>query len=128
MKFKSTSNCLKGAIFFVALLFIISVNSYGQYTYSENVGTLGTGNLQFDQTEEVAIVADGRVYIADRNNDRIQVLNSDFTYHNQFGTFNTGAGQFENPVEIYFDDSGRIYLMDINPIAFGLKLRYGISF
>ena len=44
-------------------------------TYITAFGEKGTGRGEFDGVHAVATSADGRIYVADRNNDRIQVFN-----------------------------------------------------
>jgi sugar lactone lactonase YvrE len=43
------------------------------------VGTRGNGPLQFSTPHAIAVDAQGLVYVADRGNSRIQVLNNDLT-------------------------------------------------
>ncbi len=43
------------------------------------VGTKGSGPLQFDDPRGIAI-SNGRVYVVESANSRIQILNSDLSY------------------------------------------------
>ncbi|MGB5928962.1 MAG: Calx-beta domain-containing protein, partial [Cyclobacteriaceae bacterium] len=106
------STSLKGVCLAFFAIFISTLAVQAQYNYKTTVGSVGTGNLQFDSPEGIAVGPDGKIYVADRNNDRVQVLNADFTYNTQFGGLGTGSGQFENPIDITVDDSGNIYVVD----------------
>ncbi len=77
------------------------------------VGTRGSGHLQFIHPIGIAVSAsNGRVYVVENENNRIQILNSDFSY---FGTFGKkGKGQFINPRHIACDSTGNVYVSDHN--------------
>jgi uncharacterized protein (TIGR03663 family) len=61
-----------------------------------------------------AIVIDvqGRLFVSDTGNKRIQVFDSDGNYLDQFGSPGSGNGQFSEPVGIAIDASGNIYVAD----------------
>jgi len=69
------------------------------------VGSEGSLPLQFNDPHDIQIDADGRLYIADRGNQRVQVLDKD-------GAFITRWTQFGKPSAIAFDDKGNIYVAD----------------
>ena len=50
--------------------------------------------------------------MADRENHRVQVLNSDLTFFSQFGKEGSGKGQFQNPHGVATDSTGRVYVAD----------------
>ena len=54
----------------------------------------------------------GQVYIADRCNDRIQVLNPNLTFSHPFGNEGSANGQFNNPRDIAIDSQGLVYVTD----------------
>ena len=60
-------------------------------------GTFGTGNGQFDTPSQIATDAAGNVYIADRQNHRIQKFSNTGVYITQWGSLGTGDGQFNSP-------------------------------
>lgn len=68
------------------------------------VGSEGALPLQFNDPHDIAIDKDGRLYIADRGNQRIQVLDQD-------GKFITRWTQFGKPSAIAIDDR-HIYVAD----------------
>jgi sugar lactone lactonase YvrE len=75
-------------------------------------GSTGTGNGQFDVPGAVAIDGAGNVFVADRDNDRIQRFDADGTFVLAWGTSGTGNGQFDTPRGIAVDDSGSVYVAD----------------
>jgi DNA-binding beta-propeller fold protein YncE len=78
------------------------------------IGAEGSGALQFDQPNGIAVDDQGRIFIAEQTNKRVQVLNRDYTFAGFFGVPGAGAGQFEKPMGIAADDTGRIYVTDEN--------------
>ena len=50
--------------------------------------------------------------MADWDNDRVQVLNSDLTFSNTFGKKGSGKGQFDSPWGIACDSTGKVYVAD----------------
>ena len=88
-------------------------SSEGQLLAS--VGTEGTGQLQFNCPEDIVINTRNinvKVYVADCNNHRIQVLNSDLTFSTTFGKRGEGKGQFNYPSGITCDSAGNVYVTD----------------
>ena len=53
-----------------------------------------------------------KIYVTDRNNHHLQVLNSDLTFSNTFGKKGTGSGQFNDPRCIACDSTGNVYVVD----------------
>ena len=83
-------------------------------------GSQGTGPGQFDVTRpddnpgngDIAVAPDGRVYVADGTNHRVQVFRPDGTFLFQFGSFGTGAGQFGSVQDIEVGPRGEVYARD----------------
>jgi len=81
------------------------------------VGTEGSGPLQFDNPIDITLHAsNNKVYVVDRNNFRVQILNSDLTFTRTFGKDGIGIykGQFIMPCGIACDDSGMVYVVESN--------------
>ena len=77
-----------------------------------SVGEKGSGPLQFSVPEGIAISPiTGQVYIADRDNHHIQVLNPDGTSHS-FGSRGSANGQFHGPRDVAIDSQGLVYVAD----------------
>uniref|UniRef100_A0A1X7T085 Cap-specific mRNA (nucleoside-2'-O-)-methyltransferase 1 n=1 Tax=Amphimedon queenslandica TaxID=400682 RepID=A0A1X7T085_AMPQE len=78
-----------------------------------SVGEKGSGPLQFNVPSGIAISPiTGQVYIADRSNHRIQVLNPDLTFSHSFGSEGPANGQFQLPHDIAIDSQGLVYVTD----------------
>jgi DNA-binding beta-propeller fold protein YncE len=66
-------------------------------------GKLGTGPGEFDQPHSLAFDSRGRLYVADRNNNRIQVFDQD-------GNFISEMRQFSRPSGLFIDKHDNIYV------------------
>lgn len=69
------------------------------------IGSEGSLPLEFNDPHDLKIDAQGRLYVADRGNQRVQVLD-------QEGNFITRFTQFGKPSAIALDDKGNIYVAD----------------
>lgn len=69
------------------------------------IGSESADPLRFNDPHDIAIDAGGRLYIADRGNQRVQVLDRD-------GRFITRWTQFGKPSAIAIDQKGHIYVAD----------------
>jgi outer membrane protein assembly factor BamB len=68
-------------------------------------GKRGTGPGEFDQPHALAFDSKGRLYVGDRNNNRIQVFDQD-------GNFISEMRQFSRPSGIFIDRHDMIYVTD----------------
>ena len=96
---------------------LISSIGYSQtYSYSHTIGTTGVSgsdNTHFNEPRGVAFDSNGKIYVADNRNRRIQIFNSDGIYNS---TFSSGSGNsdFNFPEDIVIDDSDNIYIVNDN--------------
>ncbi len=73
------------------------------------VGAKGSGPLQFVHPRGIALNAsNGRVYMVDSENNRIQILNSDLSYFGTFGNSGSGKGQLNGARHIACDSTGKV--------------------
>lgn len=87
------------------------LNMSGQRIMS--VGKEGNGTRRFSYPAGIAISPINQlVYIADRSNHRVQVLNPDLTFSHSFGSMGGSSGQFQYPTHISIDSQGSIYVTD----------------
>ncbi|WP_158308879.1 OmpL47-type beta-barrel domain-containing protein [Methanocella arvoryzae] len=68
----------------------------------------GTGNNQFNQPTGVAVY-NGRIYVADNMNKRIQIFDSNGNYIQTYLMINT-AGEGVYPEYLHFDSNGNLYM------------------
>ena len=68
-------------------------------------GKLGTGPGEFDQPHALAFDSKGRLYVGDRNNNRVQVFDQD-------GNFISEIRQFSRPSGIFIDKHDNLYVAD----------------
>jgi len=73
--------------------------------YLETIGESGYGPQQFLEPHAIAMDSQGRLFIADRYNNRIQILDQD-------GNFIAFWTQFGRPSGIYIDENDIIYVAD----------------
>ena len=105
---------------------VVYVAEYGGHrihkltTGGEFLGTLGrqgSGVGQFNGPRDIKISPEGKVYVADRNNNRIQVFHSDWTLSHIIDGKVSGDGNFTNPLVISFDLSGNVHLIGYNAVT-----------
>jgi NHL repeat len=68
-------------------------------------GKLGTGPGEFDQPHALAMDSKGRLFVGDRNNNRIEIFDQD-------GKFLAEWKQFSRPSGVYIDKNDVIYVAD----------------
>ena len=98
---------------------VVYVAEYGGHrihkltTGGEFLGTFGqqgSGVGQFNGPWDIKISPEGKVYVADRNNNRIQVFHSDWTLSHIIDGKVLGENSFSKPESICFDLSGNVHL------------------
>ena len=72
----------------------------------------GSGPLQFNWPQDIAVSTSGHLYVCDTGNHCIQVLNPDLTFSHMFGERGSGPGQFVHPHGIAIDSQDTIYVCD----------------
>ena len=81
-------------------------------------GVAGQGPGQFFLPHGIAVGADGRVYVCDRENDRIQIFSPDGEYLSEWT-------DTRRPTHIVFDAQGRAYVSELWWQPGQTSLRYG---
>ena len=80
------------------------------------VGSEGNGKLQFNYPAGVCVHPNGKIFIVDSDNHRIQVLNSDFSLSHIFGSDDCFSGdkpgKFDHPSYVAYDSQGMVYITD----------------
>ncbi|NIN65640.1 MAG: TIGR03663 family protein [Anaerolineae bacterium] len=75
-------------------------------------GQSGALEGQFSFPKGLAIDSEGKVYVADSQNHRIQKFDSGGEFITAWGSFGTEPGQFSEPWGIAVDDDGNVYVAD----------------
>ncbi len=75
-------------------------------------GSEGEGEGQFSNPFGVAVDGSGNVYVADRDNNRIQKFDSSGGFITAWGTNGSSEGQFNGPQGVAVDGSGNVYVAD----------------
>ena len=76
-----------------------------QGKFIKSWGQRGTRSGEFDTPHAIAIDSRGRIFVADRNNNRIQIFDQD-------GTFLEEWRQFSRPSGLYIDSNDVLYVAD----------------
>ncbi|MBI3572998.1 MAG: 6-bladed beta-propeller [Candidatus Kerfeldbacteria bacterium] len=68
----------------------------------------GTADGQFGPNgpEGITVDSEGRVYVADTMNNRVQVFDSNGTFLIKWGTTGTGPGEFRRAEDVTVDSNG----------------------
>lgn len=77
-------------------------------------GIAGSGAGQFQLPSGVAIDAAGDIFIADKDNHRVQKFAANGTYLNEWGSEGTSDGLFSYPNGVAVDAVGNVYVVDTN--------------
>lgn len=77
-----------------------------------DIGKRGSGPGEFNLPRDVAIGRDGRIYVVDGGNFRVQILDKDGRFLKAFGQVGKGLGDFARPKEIALDSVGNVYVAD----------------
>jgi len=82
----------------------------------QDIGYRGTGDGEFNLPRDIALGPDGRIYVVDSGNFRVQVFDADGRFIRKFGAPGARSGQFTRPKGIDADPDGNVYISDA---AFG---------
>jgi DNA-binding beta-propeller fold protein YncE len=77
-----------------------------------DIGERGDGPGQFNLPRDIAVGREGRLYVVDGANFRVQVFESDGTWVKTFGAVGIYPGQFSRPKGVASDADGNIYVTD----------------
>jgi len=105
---------------------IVKFDKDGNFTKAW--GKKGTGPGEFDIAHSVAIDAKGLVYIADRNNQRIQVFDAGGTYLRESKHPGTPCGLFITPDQhlwLAHGHAGQVMKLDLNGKVLGVTGKQG---
>jgi DNA-binding beta-propeller fold protein YncE len=92
------------------------LSSYAtNYIFVTTIGSFGRGPGQLNHPASIDMDPNGqRIYVADLDNNRIQVLHRDGSFITEWGTLGSGRGQFNNPGALAVDDDHKVvFVADI---------------
>jgi DNA-binding beta-propeller fold protein YncE/4-amino-4-deoxy-L-arabinose transferase-like glycosyltransferase len=75
-------------------------------------GGQGTGPGEFNEPRDVAVDGEGRLYVADTGNRRVQVLDSEGQF---IASWEGGEEEFVEPLALVVDSRGDLYVLDSEP-------------
>ncbi|HET9676088.1 MAG TPA: NHL repeat-containing protein, partial [Solirubrobacterales bacterium] len=81
-------------------------------SYRSSFGTLGSGNGQLNHPGGLALDAAGNVWVADKNNNRIEEFNAKGEYKASIGASGSGNGQLNGPTDLTIDAQGNLWVAD----------------
>lgn len=81
------------------------------------IGTAGKAHRlteagQFSRPTNVAVDADGNLYVSDTFNDRVEIFDADGNFMSTFGKAGDGPGYFSRPKGIAIDKDGHVWVAD----------------
>lgn len=95
---------------------IVVFNRAGQYQFS--FGQLGVeSELNLYSPQGVAVAPDGKVYVADMLNARIQTYDAEGKPLARFGVLGDHNSNFEFPKDLAFDSEGNLHIIDSRKAA-----------
>jgi alpha-tubulin suppressor-like RCC1 family protein len=80
--------------------------------YASEFGEEGSGDGQFKEPFDVAIGAEGDIFVLDRGNDRVEKFDEAGESLGQFGEEGSGDGQLRSPVALAVDGKGHVWIAD----------------
>jgi DNA-binding beta-propeller fold protein YncE len=83
-------------------------------------GQPGTGPGEFLIPHSIWVHDDGRVFVADRENDRLQIFNPE-------GEYLTEWTDVRRPQDIFIDSEGLVYIAELSYPRGSMSKRYGIA-
>jgi sugar lactone lactonase YvrE len=86
--------------------------AFGGYTYEGQWGTKGSGRGQFVFPCGIDVAANGNVFVADSENDRIQYFAANGSFLGTWGRFGSRNGQFKTPDDVTLAPDGKVYVAD----------------
>ncbi|NCD21875.1 MAG: hypothetical protein EOL90_02905 [Spartobacteria bacterium] len=84
----------------------------GAISFEFAFGSYGSAAGQLNNPHDVAIGPDGRFYVADKDNHRIQIFAPNGAPVSSFGAYGTADGQLKAPQGIAVDGNGLVYVAD----------------
>ena len=78
----------------------------------QDIGKRGSGPGEFNLPRDLAIGQNGKLYVVDGGNFRVQIFDRSGQYLQSFGAVGRQLGNFARPKEIATDRDGNLYVVD----------------
>ena len=90
----------------------VNVYSLDNYTFLKTIGARGTADGEFNFPTNIALDAEGNIYVVDTGNFRIEIFNPDGKFIRSIGKSGDTPGSFARPKGIAVDSEGHLYVVD----------------
>ncbi len=90
----------------------ILVYSLDDYRLVKKIGERGTADGKFNFPTNIALDREGKLYVVDTGNNRVQIFDLSGKFVSAFGKIGDTAGSFARPKGIAIDSEGHIYVID----------------
>ncbi len=90
----------------------VSAHAAQFYKFDGRWGSYGSGPLQFYYPTGIALDPDGRVYVVEYYNHRVQRFQANMSYMSTWGTNGSSDGQFSYPWAIAISGEKKVYVSD----------------
>lgn len=91
---------------------MVNVYSSNDYAKVRTIGKRGSEPGEFNYPTNIAVDADGKLYVVDTANFRVQIFNAEGTYLKSIGKLGNAPGSLARPKGIAVDSEGHIYVVD----------------
>ncbi|KAF0126968.1 MAG: Fibronectin type III domain protein [Elusimicrobia bacterium] len=78
----------------------------------KTIAPMGKLPGQLRAPKGVFAAADGKLFVSDTGNDRVQVFKADGSFDSQFGGSGAGEGKFKTPMGLTVNGNGNVYIAD----------------
>ncbi|MBC8280212.1 MAG: PD40 domain-containing protein [Chloroflexi bacterium] len=98
---------------------VLKFSTQGQFFYQIGASqggkpVSGDGDGEFNAPTSVAVDSEGRVYVSEWGNHRVQVFSPTGEFIGKWGTKGSDDGQFLSPFGLAADDTDHVYVVDAN--------------
>ncbi|MDQ3903560.1 MAG: PQQ-dependent sugar dehydrogenase [Thermoproteota archaeon] len=101
------------SIILVSPTYILQIAHSQQFSYIQNWNQSGEGETKLSWPSSIAVDQQGNVYVADTDNNRIQVFSGNGTSLAKWGSYGSTNGTLKSPQGIAVDpSSGKVYVAD----------------
>ena len=81
-------------------------------TFKKDMGSVGNIEGKFHYPTNIFLSRDGRIFVSDTLNYRVQIFTAEGKFINAFGEAGDGPGYFSRPRGVAVDSDGNIYVVD----------------